>query len=176
MRDSPVMPDLLPVLWLCGPSGVGKSTVAWELFTGRPGAGHVDIDQLGMCYPEIPSDPGRTVLEARILGRVVANFAAAGARCLIVSRYIDSRRGIHTEYLKQAALTVLRLRCDQPELRRRLEARGRLRERREAALAEAEILDRGGLPYPCLDTTARTARLPAPGARAGSGQSPAQGR
>jgi hypothetical protein len=157
MRDSPRVQDLLPVLWLCGPSGVGKSTVAWELFGERSGAGHVDIDQLGMCYPEIPSDPGRTVLEARILGRAVANFAAAGASCLVVSGYIDSRRGIHTEHLTQAGLTVLRMRCDQPELRRRLDVRARLGEQRESALREAEILDRGALPYPCLDTTGRTA-------------------
>jgi hypothetical protein len=136
---------------------VGKSTVAWDLFTGLTGAGHVDIDQLGMCYPEIPSDPGRTVLEARILGRAVANFRAAGASCLVVSGYIDSRRGIHAEYLTQAALTVLRMRCDQPELRRRLEVRARPGEDREHALREAEVLDRSALPYPCLDTTGRTA-------------------
>jgi hypothetical protein len=151
------VPDLLPVLWLCGPSGVGKSTVAWDLFDGLPGAGHVDIDQLGMCFPEIPSDPGRTVLEARILGRTVANFRAAGANCLVVSGYIDSVRGIHTEYLTQAALTVLRMRCDQPELRRRLEARARRGEDRELALRGAEVLDHSALPYPCLDTTGRTA-------------------
>ncbi|WP_203831419.1 AAA family ATPase [Actinoplanes palleronii] len=150
------MPDPLPVLWLCGPAGVGKSTAAWELFAGMPGAGHVDIDQIGMCFPEIPADPGRTVLEARILGRVVANFRAAGASCLIVSGYIDSHRGIHTEHLPHAALTVLRLRCDQPELRRRLEFRANPAEDREAALREAIVLDRTGLPYPCLDTTART--------------------
>src|SRR3954462_6780317 len=138
MRESPRVQDLLPVLWLCGPSGVGKSTVAWELFSERSGAGHVDIDQLGMCYPEIPSDPGRTVLEARILGRAVANFAAAGASCLVVSGYIDSRRGIHTEYLAQAALGVLRLRCDQPELRLRLDLRAYPGEQRDFLLEEAE--------------------------------------
>lgn len=151
------MPDLLPVLWLCGPSGVGKSTVAWELFTGLPGAGYVDIDQLGMCFPEIPSDPGRTVLQARILGRAVANFRAAGARCLVVSGVIDARRGVHTEYLADAALTVLRLRCDQTELRRRLIGRARPGEQPGPELREAEVLDRSGLPYPCLDTTGLTA-------------------
>ena len=157
VRDPPVVPEPLPVLWLCGPPGVGKSTVGWELFTGLPGAGYVDIDQLGMCYPAIPSDPGRTVLEARVLGRAVANFRAAGASCLVVSGYIDSRRGIHTEYLAQAALSVLRLRCDQPELRRRLAVRARPGEQRDLALREAEVLDHSGLPYPCLDTTGRTA-------------------
>ncbi|GAA3348441.1 hypothetical protein GCM10020358_66970 [Amorphoplanes nipponensis] len=144
------------MLWLCGPSGVGKSAVAWELFTGLPAAGYIDIDQVGMCFPEIPSDPGRTLLQGRILGRAVANFAAAGAGCLIVSGCIDSRRGIHTEYLTRAALTVLRMRCDQPELRRRLEARARPGEQRESALRDAEVLDRGSLDYPVLDTTGRT--------------------
>lgn len=157
LRDPLVVQAPLPVLWLCGPSGVGKSTVAWELFTGLPGAGHVDIDQLGMCFPEIPSDPGRTVLQARILGRAVANFAAADASCLIVSGYLDSCRGVHTEYLTQAALTVLRMRCDQPELRRRLEVRARPGEQRESALREAEVFDRSSLVYPILDTTGRTA-------------------
>ncbi|MET8153597.1 hypothetical protein ACIBSW_35850 [Actinoplanes sp. NPDC049668] len=157
MRDSSPVSGLLPVLWLCGPSGVGKSTVGWELFTGLSGAGHVDIDQVGMCFPVIPSDPARTVLEARILGRAVTNFRAAGATCLVVSGYIDSRRGIHTKYLAHAELSVLRLRCDQAELRRRLTTRDRPGEQRDLALREAELLDNSGLPYPCVDTTGLTA-------------------
>lgn len=157
VRESATVPDLLPVLWLCGPPGVGKSTVAWDLFTGLPGAGHVDIDQLGMCYPTIPADPDRTVLQARVLGRLVANFQAAGASRLIVSGYVDSVRGVHTGYLTRAALTVLRMRCDQSELRRRLADRARPGEDRELILREAEALDHGALPYPCLDTTGRTA-------------------
>lgn len=151
------MPEPLPTLWLCGPPGVGKSTAGWELYAGLADAGYVDIDQLGMCYPELASDPGRTLLEARILGGVVAGFRAAGASCLVVSGYVDARRGVHTGYLAGAALSVLRLRCDQPELRRRLELRARPGEQREPALREAEVLDRSGLPYQCLDTTGRTA-------------------
>jgi hypothetical protein len=34
-RDPPAVSDLLPVLWLCGPSGVGKSTVGWRLSAER---------------------------------------------------------------------------------------------------------------------------------------------
>ena len=41
--------ELIPVLWLCGPPGVGKSTVGWEIFTQLTGAGieagYVDIDR-----------------------------------------------------------------------------------------------------------------------------------
>ncbi len=43
---------LVPVLWLYGPAGVGKTTVAWELFTqltrGGTPTGYVDIDP-AMC-------------------------------------------------------------------------------------------------------------------------------
>ena len=151
------MTNFLPVFWLCGPSGVGKSTVAWELFAGWPGAGYLDIDQIGMCFPEIPADRGRTVLQGRILGRTVAHFRAAGARCLIVSGCLDAELGVHTQYLPDAALRVLRLRCDLPELDRRLAARARPGEARDLALRGAEELDHSGLPYECLDTSGRTA-------------------
>jgi hypothetical protein len=33
MRLSSETGDLIPVLWLCGPPGVGKTTVGWEIFT-----------------------------------------------------------------------------------------------------------------------------------------------
>jgi hypothetical protein len=150
------MVDLLPVLWLCGPPGVGKSTVAWELFDSLPGTGYVDIDQLGMCFPETPEDPGRTVLEARILGSAVANFRAAGATGLIVSGYLDADRGIHAEHLPDAALTVLRLRCDLAELGRRLDGRPGENLPRDLVLQHAAALDSGTLPYPCLDTTGKS--------------------
>jgi len=79
----------LPLLWICGAPGTGKSTVAWELF-GRLQAlgvrtGYVDIDQLGMCYPVIEDDPDRTLIKARNLGAWVETFHAAGAQRLLVS-------------------------------------------------------------------------------------------
>ena len=36
---------------------------------------YVDIDQLGICYPELRSDPGRYRLKERNLSAVAANFA-----------------------------------------------------------------------------------------------------
>jgi molybdopterin-guanine dinucleotide biosynthesis protein len=68
----------LPTLWVCGPPGVGKTTVGWELFSQltRAGvrAGYVDVDQLGICYPEPASDPGRHRLKVGNLDPIAANF------------------------------------------------------------------------------------------------------
>ena len=60
---------MIPVLWLCGPPGVGKTAVAWEIYERLDRAGsapaYVDVDQLGMCYPPPASDPERHMLKAR---------------------------------------------------------------------------------------------------------------
>ena len=69
---------MTPVLWLCGPSGVGKTTVAWAIYSqlARTGAsvGYVDIDQLGICHPEPANDPGRHRTQARNLDVVVGAY------------------------------------------------------------------------------------------------------
>jgi hypothetical protein len=137
----------LPVLWLSGPPGVGKTTVGWELF-GRLSSGYVDIDQLGMCTPEPAGDPGRYRLKARALAAVAANFRAAGARCLVVPGVTDPRGGI--EPVPGTEVTTCRLRADPADLARRIAARGGPTVLAEA-LAHAEAVDRA--PGPVVDTT-----------------------
>jgi len=139
----------MPVLWLCGPAGVGKSTVSWQLFTEltRAGAhvGFADTDQLCMCYPAPGADPGRERLKAQNLGAMLANYQAAGARCMIVNGVVDPVRGVYREELSKAALTVCRLRADRDELARRFTDRhGRSADLQDAltdTLAEAEAMD-----------------------------------
>jgi molybdopterin-guanine dinucleotide biosynthesis protein len=64
----------VPVLWITGPAGVGKSTVSWQLFTELAASGmraaFADADQLCMCYPAPPDDPGRDLIRARNAGVV----------------------------------------------------------------------------------------------------------
>ncbi|WP_426507402.1 hypothetical protein ACPPVO_54455 [Dactylosporangium sp. McL0621] len=159
----------LPVLWLYGASGVGKTTVTWELFVQltREGvaAGYVDIDQLGMCYgpptrqhwaPEPAADPGRHQLKARTLDAVVANFQDAGARCVIVPGVTDPVRGVETDLVPHAALTTCRLRAEPAELSRRLAARGSPNDDHAEQIAYADALDRAFATEPCVDTTGLT--------------------
>ncbi|HEX5114737.1 MAG TPA: AAA family ATPase [Pseudonocardiaceae bacterium] len=147
----------LPMLWLCGPPGVGKSAVAWELFGEWAGRGirlgYVDIDQLGMCYPDPADDPDRHRLKLRALAAVVANFRAAGARCVVVSGVVDPARGVLAGDLPSVALTVCRLRCAPEELVRRFVAREARPDLVDSVLAEAELLDAKDFASSDMDTS-----------------------
>lgn len=172
----------LPVLWLYGASGVGKTTVAWELFIrlAREGVstGYVDIDQLGMCYapptpqdwaPEPAADPGRHRLKARTLDAVVANFQAAGARCVLVPGVTEPVRGVEADLVPHAAVTRCRLRAEPADLGRRLAARGRPTDDLAEEFAYAEALDRVFATDTCVDTTGLTVAEVADRVRARTG-------
>ncbi|SNT54769.1 AAA domain-containing protein [Asanoa hainanensis] len=147
------------MLWLYGPPGVGKTTVGWELFEQLPEpVGLVDIDQLGMCYapatpdewaPEPASDPGRHRMQARNLDAVLANFAAAGVRCVVVPGVVDAGRGAPP--LANGTVIACRLRASPDELRRRLAVRGNPADRVDDTLSYAVELDL--LPGPSVDTS-----------------------
>lgn len=158
------------MLWLCGPPGVGKSTVGWRMFGQLTEAGvraaYVDVDQLGMCYapptadqyaPDPSrSDPGRYRMKGRNLGRVLATFQRAGARCVIVSGVTDPDHGVLADQYPQAALTLCRLRGSHDELRRRITGRRRTGDDIDETLAYADTLDRAGHGDLCVDTSGRT--------------------
>jgi adenylylsulfate kinase-like enzyme len=151
----------MPVLWLCGPAGVGKSTVSWQLFTEltRAGAhvGFADTDQLCMCYPAPSADPGRERLRAQNLGAMLVNYRAAGARGLIVNGVVDPVRGAYREVLSEAALTVCRLRADRDELARRFTERhgpgDDLQDALAGTLADADAMDASNFADAEVDTS-----------------------
>jgi adenylylsulfate kinase-like enzyme len=152
-----VVGDLIPVLWLCGPPGIGKTSVGWEIFTQLTqvgiAAGYVDIDQLGICYPEPASDPGRHRMKARNLGAVVANYRAAGARCVIVSGVVDPGRGVPADLIPRSAVTVCRLRAGRDELRQRFLGRGGQAGLLEQVLSQADAMDASDVADVCVDTS-----------------------
>lgn len=147
----------MPVLWLCGPPGVGKTAVGLELYRQLVAAGvaaaYVDIDQLGMCYPEQPSDPDRHRLKAQNLGAVIQCFAAAGAKCVVVSGVVDSSAGVETSHLGDADLMVVRLRADAPVIADRFVTRSGQRDVVETVLREAVALDASSFADACIETT-----------------------
>jgi guanylate kinase len=158
--------ETFPVLWLCGPAGVGKSTVSWQLFTELAESGaraaFVDTDQVRMCYPAPPGDPGRQRVKALNVAGMIPGYRAAGARCLIANGDLDPVAGVQAELIPQTAVLVCRLRADWAAVERRYAARhGRqddLDARLRQARAEASEMDLSTFADVCIDTTNRSAR------------------
>jgi hypothetical protein len=150
-----------PLLWLCGSSGVGKSAVAWEMFTRLTRTGiavcYLDTDQIGQCYPPAAEDPGNDRLMAANVAALWSNYQADGAECLIVSGCIDTTSlvPVYTD-IPGTRLTLCRLRADREVLRSRFLRRGRYADLVEAVLQEADALDRSDFAPLCIDTTALT--------------------
>jgi hypothetical protein len=113
-----------PVVWLAGPTAVGKSTVGFALHLrlrreGLPAA-YVDVDQLGFG-----GDGGHGV-KSRNLAAVRRTFRAVGARVLVVTGGLedDAALATYTAAIPAATFTVLRLRAGRDELVRRALRRG----------------------------------------------------
>ncbi|WP_143671192.1 hypothetical protein [Streptomyces sp. Ru87] len=160
----------LPLLWLCGPSGVGKSTVGREIqqLLGRDGCpvGFVDADQLGLCYPAPDDDPETYRVKARNLAATVPVFRAAGVRCLVLAGGVHTLAAVrtYTDLLPDdVPVTLCRLRADLGELRERFVRRGWLTELADLIVREADELDRTGFADVCVDSSGlsvpETARL-----------------
>ena len=145
------------MVWLCGPPGVGKTAVAWEIYErllrAERAPAYVDVDQLGMCYPEHASDPARHELKARNVGALRANYAAVGARCLVVSGVVDGSRGPDADNVGGGEVMVCRLRVDPAELLARLGGRNGSSAQPDAAAREAALLDQSAFTEWCVDTT-----------------------
>jgi adenylylsulfate kinase-like enzyme len=146
------------VLWVCGPCGVGKTTVGWEIFSQLNSVGvrvgYIDIDQLGMCYPTPAEDPHNHRAKVANVAAAVATFRAAGARSVVVSGTVDvDQVRAYADQIPGAALTFCRLSLDRDGLRTRLAERGWGGGMLEEAMQEAEALDRSQFADVCADTS-----------------------
>ncbi len=170
---------MTPLLWLIGPSGVGKSSVGWAIFTGlyRNGikSGYIDLDQMGLCYPQPHDDPDNHRVKAANLGAVWPTYRRFGARCLIVcgGAEVPELVPLYLAQVPDTASTLIRLRASHATLRERILARGRgqgpalpgasvglptetLEQMAREAAAEADALDGSDLAHACVDTDGRS--------------------
>jgi len=153
MSDRPV-----PFLWLCGPSGVGKSTVAWEIFSQLSRAGiktaYLDADQLGLCYPAPAHDPDNHQVKARNLAAVWPTFQAARVQCLVFSGGVVTPHLVraYADQVPGTTLTLCRLHASPDTLRERYLRRGYRTDLVDRSLDEADALDRDNFADLRVDT------------------------
>ena len=171
----------VPVLWITGPPGVGKSTVSWQIFTelaqARMPVAFADADQFCMCYPAPPGDPGRERIKAQNVGALVPRYRAAGAHCVIANGVLDPLGGAHRELMPDADVTVCRLRADAEDLASRFTGRHGpgfdLSESLRETLDQADAMDVSDFADVAVDTTglaaAEIARLVRDSCRGWSG-------
>jgi hypothetical protein len=165
----------VPFLWLCGPPGVGKSAVGYEIFTHvyRSGikAGFLDFDQVGLCYPAPAGDPVNHGVKSQNLAAVWPVYRAAGARCLIAVGSVTSRETVllYAGRVPGTDLTLCRLRAAPERLTERVFRRGlgrgpvipgppptkskqRLAAMAAEAISEAAGMDAADFADVCVDT------------------------
>lgn len=161
MRVRPV-----PMLFLSGPPGVGKTTVGWEILGQLVDSGErpafVDLDLLGACWPVPDDDPHNERMKARNLGAMWQNYRAAGARCVLAAGVIESRDVLasYADAVPNAVPVLCQLRAGRQELAGRIVRRGRERgadldklTRRAAQLSVQ--LERDDVADFCVDTDGR---------------------
>lgn len=137
-----------PVLWLMGPSGVGKTTVG-RAITSRLGESGVntalvDTDMIGMCLPANSDDPEHHRLKARNLGALWPVFREAGARCLILTGGIEEAThvSLYISHVPGAVVTVCQLRLSGSDHRARIvERNGKSIAWADDLIAEGQELD-----------------------------------
>lgn len=123
------MTGVVPVLMLSGAVGAGKSTVGAEVArqlreAGVPGA-FVDLAVIGQAWPPPLDDRWNERLVHDNLACMWANFLAAGASRLVLSRVLEDRSllGRVEAAVPGADITVVRLRVPLATIEARLRAR-----------------------------------------------------
>jgi hypothetical protein len=118
------------VIWLCGVTGVGKSTVGWhvymELRRSTELTAFADLQQIGFAEPAVPSDPANHQLKARNLAAMWHNYRDRGAQTLVVVGEVDRPETVelYRQELAGTSLTLCRLDAGQDELTTRILLRG----------------------------------------------------
>lgn len=143
------------IVWVYGPPGVGKSVTAWKVLNALSevdgATAYVDIDQLGMSFPEPSDDPGRHRIKGRALAAVAKQYAGFGASTLVVSGVLDPNlMSFYRGELTSFQPAFVRLTVDDVELKRRMDARGVAAEDWAEVLAKARALQNARVDHPVV--------------------------
>jgi GTPase SAR1 family protein len=120
------MTDPVKVLIISGPVGVGKTSVAHEMFdqlSDRDIAHAViDLDALGISWPFGEGDPYNERMAIRNLAAVWANFAASGVDRAVIARVVEEQADLtaYEEAIPGAEIQVCRLTAGVDVLRDRV--------------------------------------------------------
>ena len=158
--------DEVPFLLLSGPPGVGKTTVAWEIFDRLvdDGSRHalVDLDLLGASWPVPSDDPHNERLRQRNLAAMWTQFRATGARRLIAAGVIENATCLagYAAAVPGSTPIVCRLSASADALHARIRGRGRERgdgidKLSRRAVELSGLLERDGVADLVVDTSDR---------------------
>lgn len=117
------------VLLVSGPVGVGKTSVAAEMFDQLAGRGipHavIDLDGLGICWPFGEGDRFNERMTMRNLAAIWANYAEAGIGRAVIARVVESRTELAAfrRAIPGAEIVVCRLVASVAVLRERVARR-----------------------------------------------------
>ncbi|MCP3803088.1 AAA family ATPase [Allokutzneria sp. A3M-2-11 16] len=131
----------MEALWVTGTPGTGKSTAGWGLFTRIAEQGgsvaHVDVDQLGLIGPPPGGGDASHAIKEGNARRLLDLMRRRGVRQVIISGIVDPDRPPGWP-----DLTLVCLRCDREELRRRYLGRGSSADTLDALFEVADEFDR----------------------------------
>lgn len=155
----------VPLLLITGTVGVGKSSVADEVFEilkaqSKPVA-LINLDEFGYAYPTPQGDPFHMRLRLKNLAAVWPNYQEAGVKALIIPYVIAGRESIERfhESIPNADIFVVRLDAPQAVLEERIRNRpmggGEEWHIKRAAELTA-ILERAGVEDIMVDTEHKT--------------------
>jgi hypothetical protein len=120
--------DVVPVLLVTGPIGVGKSAVLHEAdaLLIEAGSDHatVELEEIARCWTNA-IEGSRTAFVYQNLAALWSNFVAIGASRLLLSALVEQRSDLHlvSEAIPEAAITVVRLHASLAALEQRIRLR-----------------------------------------------------